>query len=57
MAALRAFALVDREMIADEREPTISTDTIRLHRLVREMAAARRSDERETMRDARWSRS
>jgi tetratricopeptide (TPR) repeat protein len=32
-------------MIADEREPTISTDAIRLHRLVREVAAGRRLDE------------
>jgi tetratricopeptide (TPR) repeat protein len=45
IAALRAFALVDRETIADEREPTVTTDTIRLHRLVREVAAARLSIE------------
>jgi tetratricopeptide (TPR) repeat protein len=43
IAALRAFALVDRERIVDERDPTISTDTIRLHRLVREVAATRRT--------------
>ena len=41
VAALRAFALVDRETIADEREPAETTDTIRLHRLVREVAAVR----------------
>jgi Tfp pilus assembly protein PilF len=41
VAALRAFALVDRESIADERDPTIATDCIRLHRLVRQVAAAR----------------
>jgi tetratricopeptide (TPR) repeat protein len=41
-AALRAFALVDRETIVDERDPAVATDTIRLHRLVREIAAARR---------------
>jgi tetratricopeptide (TPR) repeat protein len=41
IAALRAFALIDREEIADEREPEISFDTIRLHRLVREVAARR----------------
>ncbi|MFZ1961914.1 MAG: tetratricopeptide repeat protein [Roseiarcus sp.] len=41
VAALRAFALVDRETIADEREPAIVTETIRLHRLVREVAAGR----------------
>ncbi len=41
VAALRAFALVDRDTIPDERDPEIKTDTIRLHRLVREVAAAR----------------
>jgi tetratricopeptide (TPR) repeat protein len=42
VAALRTFALIDRETIADERDPSIATDCIRLHRLVREVAAARR---------------
>jgi tetratricopeptide (TPR) repeat protein len=41
VAALRAFALVDRDTIVDERDPAIRTDTIRLHRLVREIAGAR----------------
>jgi tetratricopeptide (TPR) repeat protein len=41
VAALRAFALVDRETVPDEREPAILTDTMRLHRLVREIAAPR----------------
>lgn len=41
VAALRAFALVDRETIPDERDPAIATDTIRLHRLVRQVAAER----------------
>ena len=41
VAALRVFALVDREAIPDERDPTITTDCIRLHRLVRQVAAAR----------------
>jgi tetratricopeptide (TPR) repeat protein len=41
VAALRAFALVDRETIADERDPLVTTDTIRLHRLVRAVAAER----------------
>jgi class 3 adenylate cyclase/Tfp pilus assembly protein PilF len=45
VAALRAFALVDRETIADERNPEIMTETIRLHRLVRPVAAARRQGE------------
>ena len=38
---LRTFALIDRETIADERDPTIVTETVRLHRLVREVATAR----------------
>lgn len=41
LAALRAFALVHRETIVDERDPTIETETIRLHRLVRQVAADR----------------
>jgi tetratricopeptide (TPR) repeat protein len=45
VAALRAFALVDHETIADERDPTITTDSIRLHRLVRQVAAMRREGE------------
>jgi tetratricopeptide (TPR) repeat protein len=42
VAALRSFALVDRETIVDERNPAITTDCIRLHRLVRQVAATRR---------------
>jgi tetratricopeptide (TPR) repeat protein len=42
VAVLRTFALLNREMIADERDPAIKTDTVRMHRLVREVAAARR---------------
>jgi hypothetical protein len=41
LAALRAFALVEREVIVDERNSSITTDAIRLHRLVREVAAKR----------------
>jgi hypothetical protein len=41
IAALRAFALVDRETIPDERDPSVTTDIIRLHRLVRAVAAGR----------------
>jgi hypothetical protein len=52
VAALRAFALVDRESIADERDLSITTDAIRLHRLVREIAAARREGE---VRKDMWS--
>jgi hypothetical protein len=44
-AALRAFALVDREVIVDDRDASIATGAIRLHRLVREVAAARREGE------------
>ncbi len=43
VTALRAFALVDRETIVDERDPTITTDTIRLHPVVRHVAQARRT--------------
>jgi tetratricopeptide (TPR) repeat protein len=46
VAALRAFALIDRETIVDERDASITIDTIRLHRLVREVAVARRKDDR-----------
>jgi tetratricopeptide (TPR) repeat protein len=42
VAALRKFALVERETIKDERDPATTTDSIRLHRLVRDVAAARR---------------
>lgn len=38
--ALRAVALVDRESIPDERDPLTTTDCIRLHRLVRQVARA-----------------
>jgi hypothetical protein len=41
VAALRAFALLDRETIPDEREPAITTDCIRLHRLVRQVASSK----------------
>ena len=45
VAALRAFALIDRPAIVDERDPAITTDTIRLHRLVQRVAQARREGE------------
>lgn len=41
VATLRAFALVDRETVMDERDTSIETECIRLHRLVRHVAAAR----------------
>jgi tetratricopeptide (TPR) repeat protein len=41
IGALRSFALIDRELIPDERDPLITTDCIRLHRLVRQVASAR----------------
>jgi tetratricopeptide (TPR) repeat protein len=51
VAALRVFALVERETIVDERDRTICTDTIRLHRLVRQVAADRStSDARNSAR-------
>jgi tetratricopeptide (TPR) repeat protein len=50
VAALRTFALIDRESITDQRDLSITNDTIRLHRLVREIAAARHDEVREGMR-------
>jgi tetratricopeptide (TPR) repeat protein len=41
VTALRAFALIDRETISDERDPAITTDCIRLHPLVRHATLAR----------------
>jgi transcriptional regulator with XRE-family HTH domain len=41
VAALRVFALVDLEIIPDERDPSVSTRCIRLHRLVRQVAGFR----------------
>jgi len=40
MAALLTFALIDRETIAYDHDAAITTDGIRLHRLVREVALA-----------------
>jgi hypothetical protein len=45
VAALRTFALVDRESIADERDLSITNDAIRVHRLVRQIATARQEGE------------
>jgi len=42
IASLRDFALVERDQIVADRDPAIPTDAIRLHRLVREIAASRR---------------
>jgi tetratricopeptide (TPR) repeat protein len=39
LAALRTFALIDREDVPDERDPAVTTAAIRLHRLVRIVAA------------------
>jgi tetratricopeptide (TPR) repeat protein len=52
VAALRTFALVDRETIIDERNALITTDAIRLHLLVREVVAQRADQRRERMRHA-----
>jgi tetratricopeptide (TPR) repeat protein len=41
VSVLLSFALIDRESVDDERSPTISTDCIRLHRLVRQTVIAR----------------
>jgi hypothetical protein len=51
VAALRTFALIERESIDDERDLSFTNDAIRLHRLVREIALDRREGEvREGMR-------
>jgi tetratricopeptide (TPR) repeat protein len=41
VAALRTFALINRETIVDQRAASITTDAVRIHRLVREVALAR----------------
>jgi class 3 adenylate cyclase len=51
VAALRTFALLSRETIVDERDPAITTETMRLHRLVRQVAVTRW--DRKTREDAR----
>jgi len=45
VGALVAFALVDRDSVPDERDPSIETDCIRLHRLVRLVAGLRWSED------------
>jgi class 3 adenylate cyclase/tetratricopeptide (TPR) repeat protein len=45
VAALRALGLLDREAVVDERHASITIAAIRLHRLVREVAVARRDGE------------
>jgi hypothetical protein len=42
VAALRTFALLSRDTITDEHDPAITTETVRLHRLVRQVAVTRR---------------
>jgi tetratricopeptide (TPR) repeat protein len=54
--ALCAFGLLHRAIIIDDRHPSITTDVINLHRLVR-VAVARREDAYDkTMRDAMYLR-
>jgi tetratricopeptide (TPR) repeat protein len=51
VAALRTFALVDRESISPDDDASTSVDTIRVHRLIREVAASRcQGETREEMR-------
>lgn len=38
LAALAAFALIDRETVADERDASLTTASFRLHRLIRQVA-------------------
>jgi hypothetical protein len=56
IAALLEFALVEREPIPDERDKTPPFDSIRLHRLVRHVAAARREGRRGRRRCGGWWR-
>jgi tetratricopeptide (TPR) repeat protein len=51
VAELRTFALLSRETTADERDPAITTETVRLHRLVRQVAVTRSGGK--TREDAR----
>ena len=44
LAVLRALALIERASVQDERKSEIRTDTMSLHRLVREVAAHRSKD-------------
>ena len=54
LAALRAFALIDDETIADARDPAIETEAIRLHRLVRAVAAGRCEGEAKEAARREW---
>jgi tetratricopeptide (TPR) repeat protein len=45
LGALRTFSLIDRVSIPDERQSSVRTDCIRLHRLVREIASLRWPEE------------
>jgi tetratricopeptide (TPR) repeat protein len=54
IATLRAFALVDRESIPDERDPSVMTNCIRLHRLIRQVAILRRSADAQTEIQREW---
>jgi tetratricopeptide (TPR) repeat protein len=56
VAALRTFALVEREAVMDVRDASNITPAIRLHRLVREVAAERYADKdaRVAIMNALW---
>jgi tetratricopeptide (TPR) repeat protein len=41
IASLRVFALIERETVNDERQPEIGTDSVSLHRMVRQIAMSR----------------
>ena len=43
LAALRALALISRETVPDEQDPALGTESLRLHRLVRQVAVSRLS--------------
>ena len=44
LAVLRGFALISRAAVPDERDPAMRTDSLRLHRLVRQVATAALDD-------------
>src|SRR5262249_46472027 len=41
VTTLRRFSLIDRNEVLDERDGTVTTEVVRLHRLLRDIAASR----------------
>jgi hypothetical protein len=57
LAALRTFALIDRESIMDERDGSIKTDSIRLEKLPRRDARVKRREKYRARLPRPWRRS